>query len=391
MAGESQAHFNTRLNFLSQIEWALNQVERSAKFVFLMPAVLALLFLSIFPLVASLYLSLTRFKFVKGGFDLQFVGLANYKSLLLGKDQSLILGVFAPMGAAHWIIMGAVVILLLYGIVRCLRGGHITFGGLLGRIVLSVLGAGLALLIVRSLIGGRLGGLSVTILFVFVGIALQYTIGLGLALLTSQDIRGRRFFRVVFLLPMMITPVGVAYMFKMVTDTGMGPLAPLWNGIGLASFAWINDPWSARSAIILADTWQWVPFTFIVLLAALESQPVDTVEAATVDGANPWQIFWHITWPGILPVSLTLILIRMIEAFKIIDLPNVMTGGAPGSATESMTLRAFITWRAVDLGTSAAIAYVLLIVVTLFATVFVQTIRRRALGGDLSTGEAQRA
>lgn len=391
VAGDSQTRVNSRLNVWNQIEWALDQVERSSKFVFLMPAVLALLFLSIFPLIASLYLSLTRFKFVKGGFMLDFVGLANYKSLLLGQNQGLILGVFAPMGIIHWIVIVVVVLFLLYGIVRYMRSGNMSFGGLLSRVILSVLGAGLALLIARSLIGGRLGSLSVTLLYVFAGIAVQFTIGLGLALLTSQDIWGRRFFRVVFLLPMMITPVGVAYMFKMVTDTGMGPLAPLWRSVGLGSLAWINDPWAARSAIILADTWQWVPFMFIVLLAALESQPVDTVEAATVDGAGPWQIFWHITWPGILPVSLTLILIRMVEAFKIIDLPNVMTGGAPGTATESLTLRSFITWRAFDLGTSAAVAYVLLIVVTLFATVLVQTIRHRALGDSPSASKMQQA
>jgi len=184
---------------------------------------------------------------------------------------------------------------------------------------------------------------------------------------------------VVFLLPMMITPVGVAYMFRMITDTGKGPLVPLWLGLGLAGLSWVNDPWGARLAIILADTWQWVPFMFIVLLAALESQRIDVMEAAIVDGANPWQIFRHITWPAILPLSLTLILIRMIEAFKIIDLPNVMTNGGPGTATESLTLHAFISWRSLDLGNSAAIAYMLLFVVTFFAVAFVNLIRQRVV------------
>jgi multiple sugar transport system permease protein len=139
----------------------------------------------------------------------------------------------------------------------------------------------------------------------------------------------------------------------------------------------VTDPWGARLASILADTWQWVPFMFIILLAALESQPVDVMEAATVDGANPWQIFRNITWPAILPISLTLVLIRLIEAFKIIDLPNIMTNGGPGTATESLTLHAFISWRSFDLGNSAALAYMLLIVVTFFAVTFIHLIRQR--------------
>jgi multiple sugar transport system permease protein len=178
---------------------------------------------------------------------------------------------------------------------------------------------------------------------------------------------------------MMITPVGVAYMFRMITDTGKGPLKPLWLSLGLVDFSWVTNPWGARLAIILADTWQWVPFMFIVLLAALESQQVDVMEAATVDGANPWQIFRNITWPAILPIGLTLILIRLIEAFKIIDLPNIMTNGGPGTATESLTLHAFISWRSFDLGNSAALAYMLLFVVTFFAGTFIHLIRQRAV------------
>jgi multiple sugar transport system permease protein len=130
---------------------------------------------------------------------------------------------------------------------------------------------------------------------------------------------------------------------------------------------------------MIGDIWQWTPFIFIVLLAALESQSVEPFEAAIVDGANRWQIFRHITMPEILPVSLTVILIRMIEAFKIMDLPNVLTNGGPGTATESLTLQAFITWRAIDLGGSAAIAYMLLFVATFFSLVYVNLIRRRAV------------
>ena len=85
-----------------------------------------------------------------------------------------------------------------------------------------------------------------------------------------------------------------------------------------------------------------------------------------VDGASRWQIFRHITLPAILPVCVTLVLIRLIEAFKIIDLPNMLTNGGPGIATESLSLHAFMAWRALDLGGSAAVAYILLFIVTVF-------------------------
>jgi multiple sugar transport system permease protein len=358
----------------------LAQADWWASLAFVLPAVLALLFLSLFPLVISLYLSLSRFKFARGGFELEFIGLENYQALLIGNDQPRFLGLLAPMTTIHWAIFTAVLLALALFLLRYLRAGSLSFGGLLGRLLFVVGSSALAWLLLRTLTpGGRLGSLGVTLLFVFAGITAQYLLGLLLAVLTVQELKGRRFFRVVFLLPMMITPVGVAYMFRMITDTGKGPLVPIWLAMGLADFSWVTSPWGARLAIILADSWQWIPFMFVVLLAALESQPVDAIEAATVDGATPWQTFRHVTWPSILPVSLTLVLIRMIEAFKIIDLPNIMTNGGPGTATESLTLHAFISWRSLDLGNSAALAYMLLFVVTFFAVAFVNLIRQRVV------------
>jgi multiple sugar transport system permease protein len=357
-----------------------SRAERVSRSTFLWPAVLALLFLSIFPLIISFYLSLSRFDLAKGGFKLTFIGLTNYRKLLVGSEQTHFLGLFAPSGPLHWLIFGLVAVALAVFLGRYLRSGAISFGGLLGRVLLVVGVGALAWMFIHTLgPGGRLGTLSITLVFVFVGIFFQYTLGLGLALLTVQHLPGRRFFRVVFLLPMMITPVGVAYMFRMLTDTGKGPFTPLWQAFGLSNFTWVNDPWGARIAILIGDIWQWTPFMFIVLIAALESQSIEPFEAAIVDGANRWQTFRYITWPAILPVSTTLILIRMIEAFKIVDLPNVMTNGGPGTATESLTLQAFINWRAIELGSSAAIAYMLLFTVTFFGMIFVNLIRHRAV------------
>jgi multiple sugar transport system permease protein len=352
--------------------------ERVAGNVFILPAVLVVLFLSIFPLIISLYLSLSRFKFVKGGFEIKFVGLANYRKLLAGSEQSHFLGVIGDPSPLAWLVFAVGGALMAWGLVRYIRSGRASVTGLVGRGVAYVLGGLLVWLFASTLSpGGRPGTMVVTLLYVFIGIAAQYLIGLSLAVLTTQRLAGRRFYRVVFLLPMMITPVGVAYMFRMLVDTDKGPFQPMWQALGLGLFSWVNDPWGARAAVMIGDIWQWTPFMFIVLLAALEGQSVELIEAALVDGANRWQTFWHITLPQILPVSTTLILIRMIEAFKIIDLPNVLTNGGPGTATESLTLQSFITWRALDLGVSAAIAYTLLFLVTFIGMAYVNLIRRR--------------
>jgi multiple sugar transport system permease protein len=356
-----------------------SRAERLSGLVFLLPGVLLVLFMAIFPLIVSLYLSLSRFQIVQGGFSIRFIGLLNYRKLLLGSERDHFLGVFGPARAPAWLLFGAVVALLAFLLARYVRGERFSIGGLVWRVVGAAGAALLAWVVLRTLLpGGRPGTMVVTLIYVFVGIFFQYALGLGLALLCVQQLRGRRFFRVVFLLPMMITPVGIAYTFRMLTDTGKGPFKPIWGALGLQDFSWVSNPWGARAAVLIGDIWQWTPFMFIVLVAALEALPVEPVEAALVDGASRRQIFRYITWPSILPVTTTLLLIRMIEAFKIVDLPNVLTNGGPGTATESLTLHSYLAWRTQDLGGSAAVAYLLLILVTFISIAFVNLVRGRA-------------
>jgi len=350
-----------------------------ASSIFIWPAVLVVLFLSIFPLIISLYLSFSRFKFVKGGFEVKWIGVKNYKKLLFGSEKTHFLGKMAQPTTLGWIVFLVTTLLLILFLIRYIRSRHRSTGGLIFRVITyGILIAFTWLLVITTFSqGGRPGTMVVTWIYVFAGLAIQYSIALLLAVILTQQLKGRRFFRVIFLLPMMITPVGVAYTFRMLTDTSKGPFAPLWQAAGLGMYSWVNDPWGARIAIIIGDAWQWIPFIFIVLLAALEGQSQEQREAALVDGANRWQIFWHITIPQIVPVTITVILIRMIEAFKIVDLPNVLTNGGPGTATESLTLQSFFAWRALDLGGSAAIAYSLLIVVTFFGITYINLLRRQ--------------
>ncbi len=347
--------------------------------VFIMPAVLVILFVSVFPLIVSLYLSLSRFKFVKGGFTLKYVGLLNFKKLLFGSQQFHFLGTFADVPLAEWAMLGVVATVVIAALLlRYVRRREFSVLGIIGRGVVVAVSLAGAVLAVRTLThGGYPGTLVVTLIYVFVGVFIQYFVGLGLALLCTQRFPGRTFFRVIFFLPMMITPVGIAYTFRIMTDTSKGPFSPLWRLFGWAETSWVVDPWGARIAVMIGDGWQWIPFMFIVLLAALESQPRDQVEAAIVDGSSRWQVFRYVTWPAIMSVSITLILIRMIEAFKIIDLPNVLTNGGPGIATESLTLHSYVAWRTLDLGGSAAIAYLLLFVAAFVCLSFLNLARAR--------------
>ena len=353
--------------------------EGAARWIFIWPTVLLILFLSLFPLVASVALSLSKLAFVSGGIDLKFVGFSNYQQLLFGIESSHFLGVLRAPNLVGWAIVVAVAALVARALLRSVRSGRVRPLFLAIRIAGGLLLVGLSLLVVAALAsdGGRPGALIVTLIFVFAGIALQLALGLGLAMLAVQRVPFRRFFRIVFLIPLTITPVGVGYMFLMMTDTSKGPIEPLWVALGLRNFTWVTDPWLARAAVVIGDTWQWTPFVFVVLLAALESLDQEVREAALVDGASRWQSFVHITMPAILPVTTTIVLIRLIEGFKIIDMPNILLGGGPGTATQSMTLQAYIDWNTLNLGRSAAVAYLLLILVSVVATAYVSFVRRR--------------
>jgi multiple sugar transport system permease protein len=352
--------------------------DSSVRLVLLLPTILIVLFLSIFPLIVSLFLSFARVSFARGGVDIAFVGFSNYQKLLFGSQQRHLIGKLGELSPLGWLVFLLFTAVLLYWFYTEIRSGKLKVRTFILRVVAVCFAAGLVWISASTLSGDGLPGtLVVTLIFVFVGVFFQYVIGLGLALLLVQNLPAKRFFRVAFLLPMMITPVGIAFLFRMITDTHVGPFAPLWISIGLRDFAFVESAAGARAAVLIGDIWQWTPFMFIILLAALEGTSRDQLEAALVDGANRLQIFRYIILPQVAPVSLTLLLIRLIEAFKIVDIPRILTGGGPGTATESLTLHAYIEWRSPNLGGSAAVSYLLLILVTFVALMFVNVVRQQ--------------
>jgi multiple sugar transport system permease protein len=169
-------------------------------------------------------------------------------------------------------------------------------------------------------------------------VLVQYAIAWGLALLLNAEIRARKFFRVAFLMPFMLSPVAVSWMIgKSIMEYRFGPAATLARLLGWDNPAFFASPWIARLSIMAMDAWVSIPFITILLLAGLQALPKELLEAARVDGANKWQTFWRVVFPLMLPVSITAVVLRIIFELKLADIVINMTGGGPGGATDTVS------------------------------------------------------
>jgi len=198
-------------------------------------------------------------------------------------------------------------------------------------------------------------------------VLIQYVIAFALALLLNAEIRARKFFRVVFLLPFMLSPVAVSWMIgKSIMEYRFGPAATLARHLGWDNPAFFASPWTARFSIMAMDAWVSIPFVMVLLLAGLQALPGEILEAAKVDGASPWQSFWKITFPLMLPVSLTAVVLRIIFELKLADIIINVTSGGPGGATDSVSSFIYREYRDrsnVGYGTMLAEFYLVLIII----------------------------
>lgn len=217
-------------------------------------------------------------------------------------------------------------------------------------------------------------------IFVGIGVPLQYAIALGLALLLNQELRGRRFFRVIFLLPFMMSPVAAGWMIgRSIFDAQRGPLADLLRTLGFEGITFFDSGPKAMMSLLIIDAWYSIPFMLVMLLAGLQALPHEVFEAARIDGSNGWQRFRDMTFPLLLPVSLTAVILRAIFEFKVIDIILVVTGGGPGDSTETLT--SYIYRRGVqglDVGYATAMSQLFLIAVILSIVLLLVTIGRKA-------------
>lgn len=228
--------------------------------------------------------------------------------------------------------------------------------------------------------------MSNTGILVFGGVTLQLSLGTILALLLNEMRWARSIWLSLFLLPVMIAPVVAGFQFRVIFNDTFGPLNFLisWlSGGRVAGPLWLADPSVALFSIMLADTWQWTPFMLLLVLAGLQTVPLEYVEAAEIDGATFWQVFWRIKLPLLMPLVVIAVLIRMMDAFNksTFDLVYLLTGGGPGSATETAAYYTYLNgFKFFSMGYTAALAFIQLAFIIVVATLFLRVLKQQRGG-----------
>ena len=211
----------------------------------------------------------------------------------------------------------------------------------------------------------------------FLTVFIQYVLGFLAALVSWRGIAAGRFFRVLWLIPMMTTPVVMSVVWKSIFNETVGPVNDILVGLGFSPVSWLSSTVPAMFAIIVAEVWQWTPFMFLLLLAGLLSLPREPFLAAAIDGAGVFRTFFKVTLPMMAPVSIGAIIIRLIEASKIFDTVYAMTNGGPGSSTETPTYYIYLTGlRNFDLANGGTLSITYLITFIALLTVIAQVLGR---------------
>lgn len=215
------------------------------------------------------------------------------------------------------------------------------------------------------------------IFFSSVTVFLQYVIGFTLAHLVWKEVVLKRFLRVLFLIPMMTTPVIMTVIWRTIFHESLGPVNDILSNFGVAYIPWLTDESWGKLSVIIVEVWQWTPFMFLLLLAGLLSLPKEPYLAAAIDGAGPVRTFFYVTFPLMAPISIGAIIIRVIEASKILDTVYVLTSGGPGTATETSSFYIYIKGlREFQLGYSATMSFTYLIIMIISLTIIAKLLHR---------------
>jgi multiple sugar transport system permease protein/sorbitol/mannitol transport system permease protein len=207
--------------------------------------------------------------------------------------------------------------------------------------------------------GAFWSSIKVTLIYTVAGVSLQSLVGLALALLFRQDFAGRGVLRTLMILPMVITPAVVGMFWKLLYDDNYGIYNYALSVVGLPSVSWLSNTW-ALASVVLMDVWESSPFFMLVLLAGLQSEDKEAVEAARIDGASGWQIVYYLTIPHLLPYLAIAAAFRAIWSLSEFDKVYMLTLGGPGDATTTMSLYAFkVGFVGFDIGKISASSWVI--------------------------------
>ena len=177
-----------------------------------------------------------------------------------------------------------------------------------------------------------LAALGRTFSFTLCAVAIEAVLGVAIALILNRAFVGRSVAKLLLLLPLVATPVAVGIVFNLFYDPTIGLVNFVLKTLGLPQGLWVSDAKSVLMSLVIVDVWQWTPMITLIVLAGLAGLSEEPVEAARVDGASEWQILRHVTIPMVMPVILTTVILRLIDALKTFDIIFAMTGGGPGYA-----------------------------------------------------------
>jgi len=207
-----------------------------------------------------------------------------------------------------------------------------------------------------------------TLLFAAVCVSAEMALGIALALALEHPVRGMAMFRTLFILPMMIAPIAVGLAWRYLFDAQFGLINAVLGVFGIGAKTWLADPTLAFVAIVVADIWQWTPFVFIMMIAALAGIDSSVIEASRIDGARWWQMTFRVKLPMVMHVIAITLMMRLIDAFRVLEVIYVLTFGGPGDSTEILALHIYKTaFVGQQLGVAAAISILLLVVVALLS------------------------
>jgi len=215
-----------------------------------------------------------------------------------------------------------------------------------------------------------------TVAFTLVALPAELILGLLLALLFVEKMPGRGIFVALLIIPTVISPIVAGAMWRLMFDTQFGPVNQVlgWISGGPVDITWTVDRAFVWPAIFIAEVWQWTPFMFLLLLAAMSNVDKSQIEAAQIDGASSLRIFFKIVLPAIKPVLAIVLIIRGLDLFRLFDIVWAMTKGGPGTATETISLYAFVLgFQQFETSYTAAIAFCVII---LLSIVVVLALRR---------------
>jgi len=282
--------------------------ERHFNFLLLLPALLIIVFLTVYPIVNVVQLSFYKYDYLRG--IKTFIGVGNY--LRLSGDRFF------------------------------------------------------------------LQGLKNTFLFSITATLTEVLLGLGLALLFNVRFRGRKWLLPAVISPMMLSTMVVCAIWRSMYHYDYGILNHLLSLIGLGRVKWLIDPDLALWSVVLVDIWQWTPMAFLILLAGLQSIPRELYEAARVDGATGFKLFRRITLPLLRNHLMLALLLRSIDTFKIFDKVYALTGGGPGSATETISFYVYREgFKYFNMGRASAAAVVMFLAVGVITAFYIRQVLRR--------------